>query len=136
MAALWPRAGPSAWIHRRSSGYRMTEFGQAMLLHAQAVERAMLAFQQAVSAAGDEASGVVRVSCPEPVVQRLTQAGLLERFHERHPGLRVVFVVSDRYVDLMSGEADVALRSGDTDDGELIGRKIADSHWAVYGSAS
>jgi len=47
--------------------------------------------------------------------------------------LRVEFVTSDRYLDLTKGEADVALRSGDTDD-ELVGRKIADSIWAVYGS--
>src|SRR5439155_614825 len=31
------------------------------------------------------------------------------------------------------GEVDVAFRSGDTDD-ELVGRKIADSIWAVYAS--
>jgi DNA-binding transcriptional LysR family regulator len=42
--------------------------------------------------------------------------------------------MSDKYVDLSKGEADVALRSGDTDDGELVGRKIADSIWAVYAS--
>jgi DNA-binding transcriptional LysR family regulator len=42
--------------------------------------------------------------------------------------------MSDRTVDLMQGEADVALRSGDTDDGELVGRKIGDSYWAVYAS--
>jgi DNA-binding transcriptional LysR family regulator len=58
---------------------------------------------------------------------------LIERFHARHPELRVEFVMSDRYLDLAKGEADVAFRSGDTDD-ELIGRKIADSIWAVYAS--
>jgi DNA-binding transcriptional LysR family regulator len=42
--------------------------------------------------------------------------------------------MSDKYIDLMKGEADVALRSGDTDDGELVGRKIGDSIWAVYAS--
>lgn len=31
-------------------------------------------------------------------------------------------------------EADVALRSGDADAGELVGRKIGDSIWAVYAS--
>ncbi|MEP7318530.1 MAG: DUF4349 domain-containing protein, partial [Panacibacter sp.] len=41
--------------------------------------------------------------------------------------------VRDRYLDLSKGEVDVAFRSGDTDD-ELVGRKIADSFWAVYAS--
>ena len=135
LAALERRLGQPL-VQRHPTGYRMTEFGQAMLPYAEAVGQAMAAFEQAVAAAGDEAQGVVRVSCPEPIIQRLTQAGLLERFHARYPGLRVVFVVSDHYVDLMKGEADVALRSGDTEDGELIGRKIGDSRWAVYGSVA
>ena len=44
--------------------------------------------------------------------------------------------MSDRYLDLARGEADVALRSGDPDDPDLVGRKIADSVWAVYASKS
>jgi DNA-binding transcriptional LysR family regulator len=48
--------------------------------------------------------------------------------------VRVEFVMSDKYLDLAKGEADVALRSGDTEDGALVGRKIADSFWAVYAS--
>ncbi len=44
--------------------------------------------------------------------------------------------MSDRYVDLTKGEADIALRSGDTDDEQLVSRKIADSIWAVYASKS
>lgn len=43
-----------------------------------------------------------------------------------HPTLRVQFVISDRYIDRGQGEADVALRSVDTDD-DLVGRKIGDS---------
>ncbi len=42
--------------------------------------------------------------------------------------------MSDTYVDLTKGEADVAFRSGDTDDGVLVGRKIADSIWSLYAS--
>ena len=42
-------------------------------------------------------------------------------------------MLADRYIDLSKGEADVALRSGDTEE-NLLGRKIADSIWAVYAS--
>src|SRR2546430_8534508 len=63
----------------------------------------------------------------------ISKSSLIDRFHSRHPGLRVEFVTSDRYLDLSKGEVDVAFRSGDTDD-ELVGRKIADSIWAVYAS--
>lgn len=121
-------------VKRHASGYRLTEFGQALLPQAQQVGEAVAALEQQIASARREGVGVIRVTGPEPLVYRLTQSSLLDRFHARHPGLRVEFVMSDKYLDLTQGDADVALRSGDTDDGALVGRKIADSVWAVYAS--
>jgi len=121
-------------VKRHPTGYRLTELGQEMVAYAERVEQATAAFEQHLEASARDAVGVVRVTCPEPLVYRITQSPLLDRFHARHPGLRVEFVMSDRYLDLARGEADVALRSGDTADDELVGRKIADSFWAVYAS--
>jgi DNA-binding transcriptional LysR family regulator len=119
---------------RTPAGYRLNELGRDLVAHAEGVERAVLAFEQQLQSATRGVSGVLRVACPEPIVYRITQSALLERFKAKHPDLRVEFVMSDKYVDLSKGEADVALRSGDTDDAELVGRKIADSLWAVYAS--
>jgi len=105
-----------------------------MLPYAERIEQAVSAFEQHLEASKRDVLGVIRVTCPEPLVYRITQSSLLDRFHSRHPGLRVEFVMSDKYLDLAKGEADVALRSGDTVDEELVGRKIADSIWAVYAS--
>jgi DNA-binding transcriptional LysR family regulator len=121
-------------VRRHPTGYRLTELGEEMLPYAERVEQSVKAFEQHVEAATRDVLGVIRVTCPEPLVFRITQSSLLERFHARHPGLRVEFVMSDKYLDIASGEADVALRSGDTDDEALVGRKIADSFWAVYAS--
>jgi DNA-binding transcriptional LysR family regulator len=123
-----------ALVQRQPSGYRLTEFGLALLPHVERVEHAVAAFEQHIATAAAEVAGVIRVTCPEPIVYRITQSTLLERFRALHPALQVHFVMSDKYVDLTKGEADVALRSGDTDDGELVGRKIGDSIWAVYAS--
>ena len=133
VAALERRIGQRL-VKRHPTGYRLTEVGQEMLAYAERVEQAALAFEQHLDASKRDAVGVVRVTCPEPLVSHITQSGLIERFQARYLGLRVEFVMSDRYLDLAKGEADVALRSGDTDDGELIGRKIGDSFWAVYAS--
>jgi DNA-binding transcriptional LysR family regulator len=121
-------------VKRHPTGYRLTEFGEQLLPHAERVAHAIQALEQHVADAKRAAVGVVRVTCPEPLVYRITQSSLLDRFHARHPGVQVQFVMSDQYVDLAKGEADVALRSGDTDDGDLVGRKVADSFWAVYAS--
>lgn len=125
-----------ALVTRNSVGYRLTAFGEEMLPYAEELERAALAFGQRKLALDRMEIGVVRVTCPEPVMIRIIKSSLLDRFYERHPGLKVEFVMSDQYVDLAKGEADVALRSGDTVDGVLVGRKIADSIWSLYVSQS
>lgn len=118
-------------VMRTASGYRLTDLGKELQLYAERVEATVKEFERHVADTGRDHSGIIRVTCPEPIVQRMTP--LIERFHARYPGLHVEFVMSDRYLDLSKGEADVAFRSGDTDD-ELVGRKIADSVWAVYAS--
>lgn len=120
-------------VMRRSTGYRLTEYGNTLLKYAERIETSVEDFQRQATDAEHALKGVIRVTCPEPIVFRMTQSALIERFHARHPGLRVEFITSDRYLDLSRGEVDVAFRSGDTDD-ELVGRKIAESLWAVYAS--
>ena len=120
-------------VERRPSGCQLTAYGQQLLPHAELVEQQMLALQRFVQCSARELNGVIRLTCPEPIVLRISRSDLLTRLNVRHPGLHVEFVMSDHYVDLAKGEADVALRSGDTVDKQLVGRKIADSVWAVYG---
>ena len=135
LAELERRTGEQ-FVKRLPTGYCLTEVGVALLPYARQVEQAVLAVEQQIGAARRDIVGVIRLTCPEPLVPGLTQSAIFDRFRTRHPGLRVEFVMSDKYLDLAKGDVDVALRSGDTEDNELIGRKIADSYWALYASRS
>lgn len=123
-------------MKRHPSGYRLTELGEALIDHVLAVETAVQTLEQQIRALKLDLKGVVRLTCPEPTVPRIIATGLLDRFHERYPGLLVEFVTSDQYLDLSKGEADVAFRSGEPVDDTLVGRKICDSIWAIYASRS
>lgn len=123
-------------VERHRSGYRLTQLAENLMPYADSVASAVEAFLQQATTAQAGKAGNLRLTCPEPIAMRLTTSGLLKRFSERNPGLAVEFVLSDSYIDLSKGEADVALRSGDTEDGALVGRKIADSLWAIYASKS
>lgn len=120
-------------VTRTPAGYRLTELGEELRPLAERVEADVTEFERHAGGLHRDGSGVIRVTCPEPIMQRMQP--LIDRFHARHPKLHVEFVMSDRYLDLAKGEADIAFRSGDTDD-ELVGRKIADSFWALYASRS
>jgi DNA-binding transcriptional LysR family regulator len=119
-------------VERLPSGYCLTPAGKAVLASVEAVEGAIEIFERRCAEAAHE--GILRLTCPEPIADRLARSGFLDRFHAKHADLRIEFVLADHYIDLAKGEADVALRSGDTD-GVLVGRKIADSIWAIYASS-
>jgi DNA-binding transcriptional LysR family regulator len=89
-----------ALVHRHPSGYRLTAFGEQVLPLAQRVEQAVVALTQHVDVFRREVTGVVRMTCPEPLVYRISNSTLLERFHTRYPGLHVEFVTSDQYLTL------------------------------------
>lgn len=133
LAELERRLGQSL-VQRHPSGYRLTAFGEQLLPLAQQVEQAVVALTQHIEAFQREVTGVVRLTCPEPLMYRIINSTLLERFRARYPGLEVEFVMSDKYLDFAKGEVDIALRSGDTQDKALVGRKVGDSLWAVYAS--
>ncbi|MCF6108501.1 hypothetical protein L2331_00785, partial [Mesorhizobium muleiense] len=48
----------------------------------------------------------------------------------------VNLLIEDRYNDLGDGQAEVAPRAGPPGKDSLIGRKLSDQSWAVYGSRS
>jgi DNA-binding transcriptional LysR family regulator len=87
-----------------------------------------------LAAADETPTGAVRVTCSESIGYRLVQSQLLETFHNRHPGMRVELVMSDHFLDIAKGAADVAIRAGIPNEETLVGRKIADVPWALYGS--
>ena len=121
-------------VERHTAGYRLKDFGRSLLPQAERVEAEVLSLQQQVQRAQRDAAGVLRVTCPEPLLLRTTRSPLLDRFARRYPQLELELVMSDKYLDLGKGGVDVALRSGDTDDVELVGRTIGESQWALYAS--
>ena len=133
LAELEKRMGRHVVI-RHATGYRLTEFGKELQPFAEQVEEAVAAIERHLSAADDTPTGSVRVTCSESIGYRLMKSPLLDAFHARYPGLRVEFVMSDDFLDLAKGEADVAIRAGVPDDDALVGRKIADVPWALFGS--
>ena len=120
-------------VTRETTGYRLTEYGQGLLPYAERVERSILDLQQHVQDETRDLSGVIRVTCPEPIIAKFSKAKFFDGFYAQYPGIRVELVTSDRYLSILRGEADIAFRSGDTDE-ELIGRKVADSLWAIFAS--
>ncbi|MGZ9046234.1 MAG: LysR family transcriptional regulator, partial [Telluria sp.] len=93
---------------RSREGYELTEMGQALLPHAEAMESAALAATEQVS--GNEVSihGVVRLGVPELFAIRVV-APLMVGMLQTHPELSVDLLVLPRFANLANREADLGV---------------------------
>ena len=121
-------------VERHLNGYRLTELGEELRPSAEGVEASIASFERHLAAYDKDLTGTIRVTCGSILADRLQRTPLIDEFHKLYPGLRVELVISDRFLDLSKGEAEVAIRLGEPEDESLAGRKIADAPWAVYAS--
>jgi DNA-binding transcriptional LysR family regulator len=121
-------------IERTPVGYTLTQHGKELLPHATRVEAEVQSLKRKVQVLEPAVSGHVRVACLVTIGHRLLKSGLLDAFHRKHKNIRVELIMGQRVIDLTKGEADIAIRGGGAGKGPLIGKKIADLPWGVYGS--
>lgn len=118
---------------KKRDGYRLTPEGQALLEEAILVEQSVQALTRRATALDSAFTGSLRVTTAEGMALGLVPQ-LLNEFHQRYPGIKVNLLIEDRYNYLSDGRAEIALRAGPPSNGSLIGRKLSDQSWAVYGS--
>jgi DNA-binding transcriptional LysR family regulator len=117
---------------RSDDGYRLTEAGQELLGAAGVVEAGVTAFKARVDRRSNQLSGTIRVTTNETFANLLLMPSLAE-FNRRHPDLRIDVLVEDRMMDLVKGEAEVALRGAySAGKGAIVGRRLHDLPWSVY----
>ncbi len=112
-------------LQRSTRRFAVTEVGQNVYRHAQAMLSEAQSAREAVERLSVEPRGVVKVSCPVALAQQQL-AGLLPDFLLMHPLVRLQLQVSNRRVDLINEGFDVALRVRTqlNDDGSLVMRSF------------
>lgn len=118
----------------RTQGGRVpTEAGEALLPAAEAVEAAARAFEELAMNKQRALTGALRVTCSETLANVAVIPALVE-FNQLYPDIEVDVVTSDRFLDLVAGEADIAIRAMSDPQFEpgLVIRKLMDTGWALY----
>jgi DNA-binding transcriptional LysR family regulator len=112
-------------INRTTRRLALTAEGQTFLNRAQEILAAIDAAESEIASARTSPRGHLRVLAP-PVLAIDHLGPALPNFLARHPGVTLDFVVTNRFVDLVRENVDIALRTGHLDDSTLIARKIVD----------
>ncbi|MCX5571324.1 LysR family transcriptional regulator [Kaistia nematophila] len=108
---------------RSRAGLTPTEAALELAPHAETMAAAAEALVRAASAEAAEDRGTVRLTASEVVGTEILPA-ILAPFMERHPGIAVELVVSNRNEDLVRREADIAVRMARPTQGALLARRI------------
>lgn len=132
VAALERALGSKLFLRTRD-GLRPGAGAERLRAHAEHVEASILAFEQAVKATGEGASGLVRVATTEALGAFLIEQGLLD-LRRDHPDVVVEVMGGNRPVDIARGEAEIALRLTPLEGAVLKARCVARLGFGLYAS--
>ncbi|MBX3678886.1 MAG: LysR family transcriptional regulator [Rhodocyclaceae bacterium] len=118
---------------RRRDGYTLTEAGQALLSHAEAIESSVLAAGEAIGGSGGTASGPVRIGLPEVFGTRVVTPNL-PALLAKHPELSIELLLYHRFPNLASREADLVITLDPPTSGRYVVARLADFRYQLYGS--
>lgn len=122
-------------LQRTTRKLRLSDSGQAVFQHAQAMMHAM---QGALEAAGNSSSapeGRLRIAAPRALGRFLIHPLVLD-FLQQHPDIQVVFQMEDRYIDLIDEHIDLAFRITDEPPPGMMGRQLMRIEHVVCASPS
>jgi DNA-binding transcriptional LysR family regulator len=111
-------------FNRNTRSIILTEEGKCILQEARKV---VGSYDELVQSAGlkSAAQGVVRVTCPV-AFGSLYLIPKLNRFHRNFPNIKVHLQMTDRFLDLVENDVDVAFRIGKVEVGNYVAQHIGD----------
>ncbi|MDW6021759.1 LysR family transcriptional regulator [Mesorhizobium sp. BAC0120] len=112
-------------FRRGRGGYVLTDAGTALYERGKAVSDQAAAFSRLALGAVEAIEGSVRVAASE-VVAACVLPAMLARLAEEEPGIQVEVVASNRVENLLSRDADIAIRMVEPMQNELVARKVTD----------
>ena len=116
-----------------SDGYALTETGQRLFVHAEAIESSIALLRDEAAGQSVSVSGVVRIGAPEGfgnafLVPRL--GALLDE----HPDLEVELLTLPRFPSLAAREADINVTLDPPSAGRYIATRLTDFGYGLYAS--
>lgn len=108
-------------------GYRLSNTGERLLTHSEALEQAMRAGVEAVAGPDEALSGQIRIGAPDGCANYLLPQ-VCAAIGAENPGLDIQIVALPRIVNLSRREADMAITVSPPTAGQLDVHKVTDYH--------
>lgn len=120
-------------IYRTTRKLTLTEPGEVLYHRSKDIRQIAHSAFDAVTGFSETLSGHIRMSVPT-ISGELLLAEAVSDFCQKHPGMTVDMSLDNHFVDLLSENVDLVIRTGYLEDSSLIARHIFNSRWVICAS--
>lgn len=120
-------------FERLPTGYVLTAAGEETLGIVECIESDVATLDRTVMGQDRRLSGTVRIAATDMLAFWLLPEHLA-RLRAAYPGIEVEIVVGNEVLNLSRRETDIALRIGNTPLETLVGRRVGQLDFAIYGA--
>jgi len=120
-------------LTRTTRKLALTAEGELFVARSRDILASIEAAEAEVMAASERPRGHLRISVGTAVAKQVLSV-TLPAFLDRYPEIAVELHVSDRQIDLVAEQVDVAIRSGALGDSMLVARKVAEATRVICAS--
>ncbi|MGE8098433.1 LysR family transcriptional regulator [Pseudomonas fluorescens] len=119
---------------RSQTGLMPTEVALTLRAHAQTMENTAASIERAASSQGAAVQGIIRISASDVIGVEVLPP-IITRLRQQHPALKVELVLTNRVVDLLQLEADIAVRMMRPRQEQLVARRIGHIELGLHAHA-
>lgn len=120
-------------FERSGSGFLITPVAERLIASAERMAEETSTIERHVMADSHELSGELRVTVADTCTQHLVVPAI-QTFTRQYPEVDLQVIATRDILDLTAREADIALRSTDEPPPNMVGKRIAQLAYAVYGT--
>lgn len=113
-------------VFRDSRRIRLSPAGELFYARVGGIIEALYDAEHEIGARSSSVSGLLRVTMPPWIFSKYVMPQL-SKFEQEYPQLKLDFLISDQFVNVVDNTQDVAIRVGKLNDSALLSRKLVDN---------
>lgn len=118
---------------RLPTGYALTAAGEQLVVAARSIDDTVATLERRISGQDVKLEGVIRITTTDTFMASILPRHLAS-FRIKHPRIAIELALTNTRLNLTKRDADVAIRPAQVPPSPLIGRRVADVAFAIYGA--
>jgi DNA-binding transcriptional LysR family regulator len=120
---------------RLPTGYVLTAEGEQLVVAARTIDDTVATLERRIAGQDLKLEGTIRVTTTDSLMATVVPRHLAS-FRSQHPRISIEMAMTNARLNLTKRDADVAIRPAKKQPDALVGLRVADFGFAVYGAAS